>query len=907
MGGNNTTQTLTVEALTKGFDRTVAEIEKLNRELKQLKGASDKAAESGEKMKKSLNTGALLSKLTAGLLIARQIGRGLGVFIDQSNKYVENLNLFTVQLGEYAKEGQKFITMLNQNLGINPSDAMRYMGFFMNLAQGMGVASKESFIMSKNLTQLGYDLSSFLNIPIDQAMLKIQSGIAGELEPLRRVGYALSVNTMQAYLDKYSAQAKKMQNTTKAMTDATKADTNANILNAKYIGAKVTQLTDAEKVQLRYAVLMEQTTKVQGDMARTLVAPANQLRILGENAKLAAMALGNILIPALQAILPAAIAFLMVVRVIADTIAKLFGFELPEIDYSSLDKSSQTFGDNIDEANTGLDETKKKLKELQAPFDELNTLNINPASASAGADASSGISTAMFDTLKQYNEFLKSELMVNIQKMVDKTVEWLGLNKEISSWADLMSTKFGMILGVLGTLVGASIIGKIAKVIGGIFKAFTAEGMIGKLFVSGGLFGAGGTVAKALQLIVGLARGAAVALGISTGAVGLIAAAVVTAIVLIIKYWDEIKGFFTETIPNWWNGTVVPFFSGMWEGIKGFFESLPENMGNAFDSAKGKISDWADGVDNFFKEKMPEIIDGVVEWFKNMPENIGYALGFVIGKLFGWKDAIKSWIDNELPEIRDRVADWFAQIPGKVADALIGIFVKFVAWKADVKNWIDTHISELVNNVVEWWQGLPSRIVGVFLSVTDAIKNWKINVANWIAEKLPEIINDIVDWFKKLPDALKVIGANILTALINGITGNWSWFVKKLSEKFGKAGELLADFIGGFKSGAEEGYKSVPKYASGGLPDYGQMFIAREAGPELVGTVGGRSAVINNDQIVSAVSTGVAAAVVSALSSVNMGGNQTINLTLDGETVWSNQQKVGARKGVSMVQPEFAR
>jgi hypothetical protein len=54
----------------------------------------------------------------------------------------------------------------------------------MTLATGFGVVSDRAFVMSQNLTQLGYDISSFFNIPIAEAMQKLQSGVSGEIEPL---------------------------------------------------------------------------------------------------------------------------------------------------------------------------------------------------------------------------------------------------------------------------------------------------------------------------------------------------------------------------------------------------------------------------------------------------------------------------------------------------------------------------------------------------------------------------------------------------------------------------------------------------------------------------------------------------------------------------------------------------
>ena len=73
--------------------------------------------------------------------------------------------------------------------------------------------------------------------------------------------------------------------------------------------------------------------------------------------------------------------------------------------------------------------------------------------------------------------------------------------------------------------------------------------------------------------------------------------------------------------------------------------------------------------------------------------------------------------------------------------------------------------------------------------------------------------------------------------------------------------------------------------AGGGYVSEGEMFIAREAGPELVGTIGGRTAVANNDQIVAGISAGVFNAVSAALQGNGNGGNKPVNIYLDGRLI----------------------
>ena len=158
------------------------------------------------------------------------------------------MNLFTVAMGEGAEEALRFGQAVSDILGIDLSDWIRNQGVFNTLLTGFGNTADRAEIMSKNLTQLGYDLSSFFNISVEDSMQKLQSGISGELEPLRRLGYDLS----QARLE-------------------------ATALSLG-IDKSVASMTQAEKAELRYYAIMTQVTTAQGDLARTLEAPANQLR-----------------------------------------------------------------------------------------------------------------------------------------------------------------------------------------------------------------------------------------------------------------------------------------------------------------------------------------------------------------------------------------------------------------------------------------------------------------------------------------------------------------------------------------------------------------------------------------------------------------------------------------------------
>ncbi len=400
-------------SITSGINRVTNASNNMTNSFSGVSGASQTL---GQKL------GSLKAKLLVTAVAARSVAHVIANWINESTKYVEDLNLFTVAMGEYAQEAQEYAETVSQVMGIDPAQWMRNQGVFMTLATGFGVASDRAEIMSRNLTQLGYDISSFYNINVEEAFTKLQSGISGELEPLRRLGYDLSDARLQA-----TALSLGIDEATQSMTQA-------------------------EKAQLRYYAIMTQVTTAQGDMARTLDAPANQLRILQAQLTQAARALGNIFIPALNAVLPYAIAFLRAVREIANAIAELFGYTLPEVDYSGVN-NIQSSADNATDSVEGTTDAVKELQKTIASFDELHILSDNTDDSNAGngqngnefdfslpeydflGDAVQSRADEIFDSMKPGIEWIKDHLdeILDVAKLIG--VAFLGwkLTKGFSS------------------------------------------------------------------------------------------------------------------------------------------------------------------------------------------------------------------------------------------------------------------------------------------------------------------------------------------------------------------------------------------------------------------------------------------------------------------------------------------
>lgn len=460
-----------MQKVANGFSAFPTKIQKFLESNSKVPGSNTSSAKSFAR---------LATKITAVAYAFRQGARMIASWINASNEYVEDLNLFTVALGEYAAEAKKYAERVGEVMGIDPSTWMRSQGTFMTLATGFGVVGDRAALMSQQLTQLGYDLSSFFNISVEEAMQKLKSGFAGELEPLRNLGYDLSKAKLEA------------------------------IALSLGIDKTFDSMTQAEKAQLRYYAIMTQVTTAQGDMARTLNAPANQLRILKAQITQAARALGNIFIPMLNAVLPYLIAVAKVIRIVANAIASLFHFSLPEMDYSSLGGVSDGAGE-ISDSFDGATKSANKLKKTLLGIDELNVLP-EQSSGSGGGGAIGG--GGGFDFELPTYDFISDSVSNRVNEIVNKMKEWLGLTGEINSWSDFFETRLGGILMLVGTVGAGLAAWKIRKSlvanmssITGILTGLKATPIATAIVGSGGsgLLAIAGAVAAIASLAAGLA------------------------------------------------------------------------------------------------------------------------------------------------------------------------------------------------------------------------------------------------------------------------------------------------------------------------------------------------------------------------------------------------------------------
>lgn len=349
------TLTIKVEADTKTATNGLTDLQKT---LSKFQGVSKTCSTSTNTISSSFSN--LKGKLHSTTASFRKIVKVFGGWFNETNDYVEALNLFNVALGDCAGAAKEYAESVSAIAGIDMKEWMTYQGAFYQLADGYGLASNASERMSKNLTQLAFDLSSLWNVDAETAFQKLQSGMSGQIKGLKVWGINVSV-----------AQLKETA-------------------LAHGIDLATSKMTEAQKATLRYVTIMEQTSKAQGDMARTIATPANALRILNAQWTQAKRAMGQVVSLVAVEVIPWFQALVQVIRDVAEVLSKKYETPTPDLkDLSNTTIDPKPF-DKVSDSLGKATESAKELKKTILGIDEINALTDNSVSSPTAGTTGTG-------------------------------------------------------------------------------------------------------------------------------------------------------------------------------------------------------------------------------------------------------------------------------------------------------------------------------------------------------------------------------------------------------------------------------------------------------------------------------------------------------------------------------------
>ena len=741
-----------MQKVANGFSAFPAKIQKLLNATNQVPKANAKAGTS------YIN---LAAKIGMAYTAVKRTASTIASWINKSNEYIENLNLFNASMKSYAAEAQKYAETVGELMGIDPGEWMRNQGVFMTLATGFGVVTDRAYVMSQNLTQLGYDLSSFFNITFEDAMQKLQSGISGELEPLRRLGYDLSQARLEA------------------------------IALSLGIDKAVSSMTQAEKAELRYYAIMTQVTTAQGDMARTLNAPANQLRILQAQVTQAARALGNIFIPALNAVLPYAIAVAQVVRVLASTIASLFDFALPEVDYSGLSEISAGAAD-VSDAMDDAAGSAKELNKAMLGIDELNV--ISPDSGSGGGGVGVGGGSGFDFELPTY-DFIGDLTESRVGHIVAEMKEWLGLTEEINSWSDFFNTNLGQILILVGEIGAGLLLWKLSKgLMSGLeyLSNLKKAGLDIPLTIAGGsvltltgftieFTGVADAIKNGLdelnlaEIILGGITGTAGTALLGKGIGAFITKAFADGAVSKALTTAATNLFGAKAVEAMGAGAVSAAGAAIGAGVGAIIAGIPAFVVGIYDAITNEF-DWMNAA---------LITGGATAAGAGIGAIVGALGGPLTAALGAWSGLCVGVVTDLIVANWDSICGWGSTAVATIAQFGSDLWSGIVAIWNGAPEWFDTTV---IQPVVSFFSEMWTVVSGFFVNLWDDIVTIFASVGDWFNTT---VIQPVIGFFTDLWADISSLASECWEAIVVFFTPAFEWF----SKLFGSIYQTLSDIF----------------------------------------------------------------------------------------------------------------
>lgn len=578
-------------------------VDEFNKSLNKSESKMNKFKEIGTSLKNLINIGAIIGFAKKTWRYAKEISQEYIDLVESQNLFGVALGRTTDQYGDIDREASKyylnaleFQNEFNEALLTNKKEMMQYQAMYYSMFKSQGINLGDSEFMSEQLTKAGYDIASLYNLSVEDAMDKLKSGIAGQVEPLRKIGIDISESAL------------------------------TKVLQERGISRTVQQLSYAEKEVARYIAIIEQAGQAQGDFAKTFNNPANQIKIFKNQLAELKQVAGSFVVNVFGELIVYANAVIMALKEILKSFANLFGYDLSSYGSVALDLT-EGIGDNLGGA---VDNAKKLKKELFG-FDEIH--NIAPDTETSGAGSSgvvTGIDDKLLKDLNKWNNEMEG-FRSKVHEVRDDILDFLGFERDddgtwklkegytnLEKIKDTAIVVGALFLGwkvanvlkdlklILSTLEALKVAASIGLIIAGVY--FASEGLEG--IKKGEITGE--NLVKSLAGVLLASVGA----GIGLAALGASLSVTVPVAIALALIGLEIVA---ETTGESWRKNEGSTFTALLNSI-GFVKGEDEWYNY---NLKAKLNllafiDW--GVHQVFTEK--QIFDGLKKILKNVAEEV---------------------------------------------------------------------------------------------------------------------------------------------------------------------------------------------------------------------------------------------------------------------------------------------
>lgn len=865
--------------------------------------------------------------------------------------------------GDQAEEVYSWIQLLNKEMGINIQQFMQYSSVYATMLTGFGVGVKDAASMALGYTELTYDIWAGYNDiykNFADAAEAVKSAIAGEVEPIRRAGFTIVESTL-----KQTAANENMEISLEKATEAQKSYlrylTLVNQAHAQnLVGTYAREMGTAEGVVRTFSQQMKSLAQAFGSLFLPIlvkVIPWLQafVNLLTEAIILVAGFFGIEIQPINWSAYNGGSEALDGIGASADSAADSLGgakkaaedlkkatLGIDELNVISPPNESGGGGGGggggsldafegmdidslwdkaiFDEIQFEVDNIKNKIKESLDSITAVISgfaLAVGTILVVSGANIPVGLALMALGA---------AGLVATI------TANWNGMSDQLAKTLTTITSVIAGFLLAVGALLafsGVNVPLGIALMAVGAVSLATAATINWKFL--------DGDMKSTLSIMTGVISGALLALGalfaftgvgVGLGIALMVAGAVGLATTAALN-WDSMTKKIKDVIAEL---TKIVSAAGIAVGAVLAFSGANVPIGLAlmaagavglvaaeklkWDSTSNKVKQTLDTITLFASSALLAV--GAVLAFSGANIPMGIALmttgasGLVSGTSVNWK-AIGESIKNVLKEIGAAAGAALLALGIILCLSGVGIPVGIGLIAAGAAglvsgvalNWdgLLKKLKETWKKIETWWNDLKLKVVEIGVSLVK--KGWSTFKA-WIGS-VPAI-QQAVSLVKSGWSSLKTwIGESpTISAGIKLVKNGWSSVKSWLGSLNFNLGFKLPK-IGinwGTKKfmGFEISYpKSFYTYAKGGFPDIGEMFIAREAGPEMVGKIGNKTTVANNEQIVEGISEGVYAAVVAAMKASETNGNQSFNLYLDGKQIAAAVEQRQRERGASIM------
>lgn len=476
---------------------------------------------------------------------------------------------------------------------------------------------------------------------------------------------------------------------------------------------------------------------------------------------------------------------------------------------------------------------------------------------------------------------LLSSLMINVPVVISniKILSTGGLVKETGLFSKLANA-IALAAGGAGTFQEAlvatfgAVSTTIAGIIGIIGGAITAVANFFAMWQDGFSW-----LNEALMVIgIAVAAVGAVILGLPAGIAAAVAAvvAVVATVAIVVKdHWEEISSFFSG-VADWFNENVITptaeFFKDLCDKVSGFFKGLWDDICDVWQAVSG-----------WFDEHVIEPIAGFFQGLWTRVKQIFEGLWIIVQAV--WIVA-SDWFNEH---VITPVVGFFQGLWETVSGFFSQLWSDIKSVWSTVADWFNSNVIE---PVVGFFRGVWEKVSGFFTELWNGIKDVWSNVSSWFDSN---VITPVTNSFSTLWRSIKKGLGGAMNAVIGGIEEGINYIVNSINKLIGGFNKVVSwaakvaevDWGGvDLVPNVRLGRINVDAYADGGFPETGQLFMARENGlNEMVGRIGNRSAVANNDQIIEGIKTGVTQAMMEVMMATQntqkSADNRPVNVILE--------------------------